>query len=68
MFPLFYSYENIRIYYKCEHGESGIEKSVQVITDRHQEACRVMTNGDHEGRIFYKPSSHELWIIFLAHH
>ena len=29
-----------------------IEKSVPRITVWHHEACRVMTNGDHEGRIF----------------
>ena len=35
------------------HGfEDGIEKSVPRITDWHHEACRVMTIGDREGRIF----------------
>ena len=38
----------IRIYPECE---SSIEKSVLRITDWHHEACRVMTNGDPEGRI-----------------
>ena len=28
------------------------EKSVQRITDWHHEACRVMINGDPEGRVF----------------
>ena len=37
------------IYHECE---GGIEKSVPRITDWHYEACRVMTNGDREGRIF----------------
>ena len=37
---------------KIHHGcEGGIEKSVSRIT-RHHEACRVMTNSDHEGQIF----------------
>ena len=39
----------IRIYHKCE---GKIEKSVLRITIWHHEACRVMTNGDLEGRIF----------------
>ena len=39
----------IRIYHECE---GGIEKSVPRITDWHHEACRVMTNGDGEERIF----------------
>ena len=40
----------IRIHGECD---GGIEKSVLRITDWHQAACRVMTNGDHEGRIFH---------------
>ena len=40
---------NIRIHHECE---GGIEKSVPKITDWHHEACRVMKNGDREGRIF----------------
>ena len=39
----------IKIYHECE-GRIG--KSVPRITDWHHEACRVMTNGDHEGQIF----------------
>ena len=35
----------IRIHHKCE---GGIEKSLPRIT----EACCVMSNGDHKGRIF----------------
>ena len=39
----------IRIYHECE---GRIEKSVSRITIWHNEACRVMTNGDPEGQIF----------------
>ena len=39
----------IRTHHECE---DGIEKSVVRITDWHHEACRVMANIDHEGRIF----------------
>ena len=39
----------IRIYHECE---GRIEKSVPRITVWHHETCRVMTNGDPEGRIF----------------
>ena len=46
----------ISIHHECE---GRIEKSVPRITDWHHEACRVMTIGDHEGRIFSIPSSHE---------
>ena len=41
--------QNSRICHECE---GGIEKSVPRITVWHHEACRVMTNGDLEGRIF----------------
>ena len=44
-----YTCENIRICHECE---DGIEKSVPRITDWNYEACRVMTKGDHKGRIF----------------
>ena len=47
----------IRIYHECE---GGIKQSVRKITVWHHEACRVMTDGDPEGRIFL--------ILFLAHH
>ena len=40
----------IRTYHECE---GGIEKSDLRVTDWHHEACRVMTNGDREGLIFY---------------
>ena len=39
----------MRIYHECE---GRIEKSVQRIALWHHEACRVMANGDLEGRIF----------------
>ena len=41
--------KNIRIHHECE---GRIEKSVRRITFWHHKACRVMTNGDHEGQIF----------------
>ena len=37
----------IRIHHECE---GVIENSVPRITDWHHEACRVMTNGGHEGQ------------------
>ena len=40
----------IIIYHECE---GGIEKAVPRITGWHHETCRVMTNSDREGRIFY---------------
>ena len=39
----------IRIYHECD---GRIEKSVLRIAIWHHEACRVMTNGDHQGLIF----------------
>ena len=44
--------------------EGSIEKSVIRITDWHHEACRVMTNDDCEGRIFY-PKLTRLMDFFL---
>ena len=41
--------ESIRIH---NEYEGRIEKSVPRITVWRHEACRVMTNGDHKGRIF----------------
>ena len=38
----------IRIFHRCE---DGIGKSLPRITYWNHEACQVMTNGDHEGRI-----------------
>ena len=47
----------ISFYNECE---GGIEKSVPRITDLHHEACRVMTIGDRERRIFvYHPHTHD---------
>ena len=40
---------NKDIHHECD---GGIEKTVPRNTDCHQEACPVMTNGDHGGRIF----------------
>ena len=42
--------KTIRIHHECD---GGIEKSIPRITDWHHEACRVMTNGDHEGGFFH---------------
>ena len=41
---------NISISHECE---GGIEKTVSRIIYWHHEACRVMTNVDPEGHIFY---------------
>ena len=49
MFPaLIFSNSLTMSDYKCE---SGIEKSVQRITDWHHEAFRVMTNTERKGQI-----------------
>ena len=45
--------------------EGGIEKSVMRITDWHHEACRVMTNGDREGRIFLSHPNKNNGLFFL---
>ena len=47
---------NIRIYHECE---GRIEKAVPGIAVWHHEACRVLTNGDPEGRAFSSLPSHE---------
>ena len=52
----------IRIHYKCQ---GGIEKNVPRITDGHHEACRVMTSGDHEGRIFLSHPHTNNGFVFL---
>ena len=44
---------NIRIHHECE---GRIENSVPRMTIWHQEACRVMINGDPEGRTFFYPT------------
>ena len=51
---------DIKIDHECE---GGVEKPVPSITVWRLEACRVMTNGDREGRIFLSQS-----ILILAHH
>ena len=52
----------IRIYHECE---GRIEISFPRITDGHHEACRVMTNGDPEGRIFlsYPHTNNEFFFL-----
>ena len=57
--------ESIRIHNECE---GRIEKSVPRITVWHHEACRVMTNADHEGRIFlsYSHTSNGFFFLLTA--
>ena len=43
----------------------GIEKSVPRITNWHHQACRVMTNGDHEGQIFLSHPHKNNGLFFL---
>ena len=52
----------MRIHHECE---GGIEKIVTRITDWHHEACRVMTSGVHEGRIFLSHSHTNNGLFFL---
>ena len=52
----------IRIYHECE---GRIEKSVPMIAVWHHEACRVMTNGDPERRIFLSYPHTNNGCIFL---
>ena len=54
--------QTIRIYHECE---GRIQKSVPRITDWHHKACRVMTNGDPEGRIFLSYSHMNNGLFFL---
>ena len=56
---------NIRIHHEFE---GGIVKSVPRITVWHHEACRVMTNGDPEGRIFISHPHTNNGYFFLAQH
>ena len=56
--------KNIRIYHWYE---GRVEKSVPRIAFWHHEACRVMTNGDPEGRIFLS-YPHTNNGFFLVHH
>ena len=54
----------IRIHHECE---GGIEKSVLRTTDWHHDACPVMTNGDHDGRIFLShPHSNKGFFFLLT--
>ena len=54
--------ETVRIYHACE---GRIEKSVPRIAVWHHEACRVMTNGDPDGRIFLSHSHMNNGFFFL---
>ena len=54
----------IRIYHECE---GRIEIAVPRIAVWHHETCRVMANGDHEGRIFLS-YIHLNNRFFIAHH
>ena len=58
----FFLFKNIRIHHECD---GGIEKSVPRITDWHHEACRVMPNGDREGRIFLSHTYTNNGVFFL---
>ena len=54
--------KNVRIYHKCE---GRIEKSVPRIAVWHHEACRMMTNGDPEGRFFLSYLTRMMDSLFL---
>ena len=55
----------IRIYHECE---GRIEKPVPRIAVPHHEACRVMTNGDPEGRIIlsYPHTNNEFFFLLTT--
>ena len=56
-----HKYDDIRIFHECE---GRIEKSVSRIAVWHHEACRVMTNGDPEGRVFLSyPHTHDIFFF-----
>ena len=55
----------ITIYHKCE---GGVEKSVKRITELQYEVCRVMRNGDREGRFFLSHPHTNNGLFFLSHH
>ena len=56
-------------YKKTIMCEGGIDKSDPRITDWHQYACRVMADGDHEGRIFLShPHTNNGFIFLLTTH
>ena len=61
-YPYYYFFNQIRIYHECE---SGIEKCVSRITDSHLKACRVMSNGDNEGRILLSHPQTNSGLFFL---
>ena len=53
---------SIIIYHECV---GRMEKSVPRITVWHQEACRLMANGGHEGRIFRShPYTYNMYIKY----
>ena len=52
----------MRIFHECE---GRIEKSVPTIAVWHHKACRVMTNGDLERRIFLSHSHRNNGFFFL---
>ena len=55
----------VRNYNECE---GRIEKSVPRIAVWHHEACRAMTNGDPEGRIFlsYPHTNNEFFFLLTT--
>ena len=59
------SYIKCRRIYSSHDYEGGIEKSVPRITDWHLEACRVMTIGNCEGRIFLSHPHTNYGFLFL---
>ena len=63
--PPYSSNKTIRICHECE---GRIEKSVLRITVWHHEACRVMTIGDPEGRIFlsYPHTNNRLFFLLTT--
>ena len=58
----------LNIEYKNLSCEGGIEKSLPRITTWHHEACRVMTNGNHEGHIFlsHPHGNNELFFLLTT--
>ena len=65
IWALKYHVHIIRIYRECE---GRIETSVRSIAIWHHGACRVMTNGDPEGRIFlsYPHTKNELFFLLTS--
>ena len=64
-FPVKKRLKDIRIYNECE---GKIEKSIPRITVWHHEACRMITNGDPEGRIFlsYPHTNNRLFFLLTT--